>query len=97
MLQKTLISSCVTLALLMASPVSAAECYADYKAKKDAPLRLHYGVVQLKGPCQKGAAKGEVASRIASGGWKLLNVLSVFGPEGLQQRKGDAGSFYLRF
>ncbi|MBT8153517.1 hypothetical protein KMP13_06325 [Epibacterium ulvae] len=97
MLQKTLIPISAALALTLASPVSAAECYADYKAKKDSPLRLHYGVVQLKGPCKKGPAKNEIASRIASDGWTLLNVLSVFGPDGLQQRKGNAGSFYLRF
>ena len=97
MLQKTLIPLSIALALTLASPISAAECYADYKAKKDAPLRLHYGVVQLNGPCQKGSAKSEVAARIAPGGWTLLNVLSVFGPEGLQQRKANAGSFYLRF
>lgn len=97
MLQKTLIPFGVALALTLASPVSAAECYADYKAKKDGPLRLHYGVVQLRGPCKKGPAKNEIASRIASDGWKLLNVLTVFGPEGLRQRKGNAGSFYLRF
>lgn len=60
-------------------------------------MRLHYGVIQLSGPCQKKAAKSEIQARIASDGWKLLNVLSVFGPEGLQQRRANAGSYYLRF
>jgi len=31
---------------LMALPAQA-ECYADYKAKQDDPLRLHYGVAQV--------------------------------------------------
>ena len=26
---------------------AAAECYADYKAKRDDPLKLHYGVIAL--------------------------------------------------
>jgi len=88
----------VVLALL-ALPVSAsaAECYADYKAKKDNPLRLHYGIVHLQGPCKRRAARAEVSARLNAGGWKLLNVLSVFGPEGLAQRRGNAGRFFLRF
>lgn len=83
--------------LIVAASAVSAECYADYKAKRDNPLRLHYGVMQLNGPCQKGAARGEVAQRLQQQGWTLLNVQSVFGPEGLQQRKANAGQFYLRF
>ncbi len=78
---------------------AAADCYADYKAKQDGPLRLHYGVIQLPdracGSAQ--AARGVIAQRLARGGWTLLNVLSVFGPEGLGQRKGSAGPYFLRF
>jgi hypothetical protein len=83
--------------LAAAAPAQAADCYADYKAKRDNPLKLHYGVIQLQGDCSKQAAAGEVAGRISADGWTLLNVLSVFGPEGLNQRKADAGPFYLRF
>ncbi|MQY41810.1 hypothetical protein GG681_04100 [Epibacterium sp. SM1969] len=97
MLQKTLFLIVTTCTLALAAPSHAEECFADYKAKKDSPLRLHYGVVQLRGPCKKGAAKGEIAQRISADGWTLLNVLSVFGPDGLQQRKGNAGPYYLRF
>jgi hypothetical protein len=34
---------------------------------------------------------------LASGGWTLLNVLSVFGPEGLGERESSAGEYFLRF
>ncbi|MGR3761439.1 hypothetical protein ACUXV3_15095 [Roseobacteraceae bacterium NS-SX3] len=85
------------LLLALAAPAQAAGCYADYKAKQDNPLRLHYGVIELSGPCDKRSATAEIAARIAPAGWTLLNVLSVFGPEGLQQRKADAGPYYLRF
>ncbi|MGR3616915.1 MAG: hypothetical protein ACU0BB_12835 [Paracoccaceae bacterium] len=85
------------LSTLCAFPAVAADCYADYKAKQDNPLKLHYGVVQLNGACDAGSARAEIAQRLASEDWTLLNVLSVFGPEGLQQRKGDAGPYYLRF
>lgn len=79
---------------------ASAECYADYKAKQDDPLRLHYGVAQVSdGACGAGpgAAEGELAARLAAGGWTLLNVLSVFGPEGLGERKSSAGEYFLRF
>ena len=79
---------------------ASAECYADYKAKQDDPLRLHYGVAQVSdGACGAGpgAAEGELAPRLAAGGWTLLNVLSVFGPEGLGERRSSAGDYFLRF
>ncbi|MBO9450569.1 hypothetical protein J7426_09895 [Tropicibacter sp. R16_0] len=83
--------------LIAASPgLAAAECYADYKAKQDSPLRLHYGVIQVTS-CSAGQANAEVSARLQAAGWTLLNVISVFGPEGLQERKADAGPYYLRF
>ncbi|WP_415404924.1 hypothetical protein [Tateyamaria sp. SN3-11] len=74
-----------------------AQCYADYKAKQDNPLRLHYGVAQVSGQCAASSAASQLQSRLAAQGWTLLQVLSVFGPEGLDQRKASAGSYYLRF
>ena len=74
-----------------------AQCLADYKAKKDAPLRLHYGVAQISGSCNAGTAARELTARLAAQGWTLLQVQSVFGPEGLDQRKNSAGQYYLRF
>lgn len=97
-MKKQLLIPVLAAALLgLAAPAQAADCYADYKAKQDNPLRLHYGVIQLDGSCRKRAARAEISSRLAASGWTLLNVLSVFGPEGLQQRKADAGPYYLRF
>mgnify|MGYP000391423943 CR=1 FL=1 len=83
--------------LVQAFPAQAAECYADYKAKRDSPLQLHYGVMQLSGACSRAAARAEMAARLEQGGWTLLNVLSVFDESGLSERKGSAGKFYLRF
>jgi hypothetical protein len=75
----------------------AAECYADYKAKKDTPLRLHYGVIDLNNGCDAGSAKQEVAARIGKDGWTLLNVLSVFDASELSGKEDSAGQFYLRY
>lgn len=87
---------CLALLLLPAQAM-AQECYADYKAKQDNPLKLHYGVAEISGPCSKGAAKADLAARLKAKGWTLLNVVSVFGAEGLDERKANAGSYYLRF
>jgi hypothetical protein len=75
-----------------------AECYADYKAKQDDPLRLHYGVIALPDDaCSVAAAAGFIAPRLARQGWTLLNVVSIFAPEGLDERKASAGAYFLSF
>ena len=86
-------------ALVLGTLSSAADaaCYADYKAKRDNPLKLHYGVMQLRGECSKQAARQEVGQRLNSNGWILLNVLSVFDDSGLSQRKDSAGQHFLRY
>lgn len=90
---------CLTVMMAFALPASA-ECFADYKAKQDDPLRLHYGVAQVSNrACDAGkkAARRELAPRLQSAGWELLNVVSVFGPEGLDERRASAGDYFLRF
>jgi len=88
----------LVLGLLAAMP-AAASCYADYKAKRQNPLRLHYGVIQLPDSSCSGrkAAAREIETRIAKGGWQLLNVMSIFKHDGLAERKESAGKFYLRY
>ncbi|UYV39624.1 hypothetical protein N4R57_19530 [Rhodobacteraceae bacterium D3-12] len=80
-----------------AASAADAACFADYKAKRDNPLKLHYGVMQLRGQCSKQAARGEVSQRLNANGWILLNVLSVFEEGGLNQRKNSAGNYFLRY
>jgi hypothetical protein len=88
----------IIVSLALTLPAEA-QCYVDYKAKQDNPLRLAYGVSQVSdGACGKpGVAKSELAPRLASDGWTLLKILSSFGPEGLQERKSSAGAFFLRY
>lgn len=85
------------LLLVFGTPAFAADCYADYKAKQDNPLRLHYGVAKVTGQCSKASARAQLTQRLGAKNWTLLNVVSVFGPEGLAQRKNSAGSNFLRF
>jgi hypothetical protein len=90
----------ITLSLIIltvwTSAVQAA-CYADYKAKRDDPLRLHYGVAAIDGDCTVDAAKAALTARLTADDWQLLNVLGVFDDTGLEDRKESAGDFFLRY
>ena len=83
--------------MLAAAPAAAQGCYADYKAKQDNPLKLHYGVAQISGQCAPGPAAQELGPRLQAQGWTLLNVVSVFGSDGLEGKKANAGVYFLRF
>lgn len=84
-------------AAALAAPAAEAACYADYKARQDNPLRLHYGVMEVPdGACSVGAAAEVVAARLGDG-WRLLQVVGVFGPEGLESRRASAGAYFLRY
>ena len=95
----------VSLPLVLALPVvlfaAAAEaaCYADYKAKRDDPLRLHYGVIELPDAAcaDRARARAEVARRLQRADWQLLSVEGTFGAGGLDQRRQSAGEYFLRF
>jgi len=85
------------LILWLTAGAAAADCYADYKAKRDDPLRLHYGVAELSGRCDARSAADELRPRLERGGWQLLNVLGVFEESGLDERKESAGEYFLRY
>lgn len=88
-----------TVALLANAAPGFAACYADYKAKQDNPLTLHYGVIELDDALcvDKGSARDVIARRIAVDGWTLLNVVSTFGAEDLEEKQESAGAYYLRY
>ncbi|MEO0904315.1 MAG: hypothetical protein AAFX89_06035 [Pseudomonadota bacterium] len=85
------------MALMLSTSLAHAACYADYKAKQDNPLRLHYGVAEVRGDCSVGSAQRQLRDRLAGNGWELLNVLGVFDDAGLDERKDSAGEFFLRY
>ena len=97
MLKRTFLFALLAFAWLTA-PVNAA-CYADYKASRNNPLKLHYGVMRIDtNPCvMSGKVNSTVAKRLGAVGWKLLGVQSVFDDSGLGKRKKDAGQYFLRF
>lgn len=76
-----------------------AACYADYKAKQDNPLRLHYGVIELPDRAcgSKSDAKATISKKIGRDGWKVLKVIGIFDQSGLQERKKSAGAYFLKY
>ncbi len=75
-MKHALLIMAATLALL-ATPASAA-CVAEYKAKRDNPLRLDYGTVTVPGSdCSAAAVQAAVRAELAARGWTLLSILSV--------------------
>lgn len=85
------------IALMLATTTAQAACYADYKAKRDDPLRLHYGVAAVTGDCTVAQAERQLTPSLARDGWQLLNVLGVFDDAGLEERKDSAGEYFLRY
>lgn len=77
--------------------VAQASCFADYKAKMDDPLRLQYGVIEIRGACTRADAENEVRDRLSAAGWQLLELQDLFDEAGLEARRETAGEFFLRF
>jgi len=95
-MQQTVLNLAIVTYILTAASGAEAACFADYKAKKDNPLRLHYGVAEVTS-CDRRPAEAELRARLAAKGWILLNIVGVFDASGLAERKESAGSYYLRF
>ena len=96
MTRATRIAFIVTAALALSAAAARADCLVDYKAKRDRPLQLHYGVIQLdEGECEDPAQA--VAERIAVDGWTLLTVMDRLSEAEAEERQGDAGAYYLRY
>lgn len=96
---KQILFPLAVVALAAASAPATAGCFAGYKAKQDEPLKLHYGVIELTAdtcPSPEGAWD-EVAARLRSAGWTLLDVVDVFLEDGLEDRRQNAGANFLRY
>ena len=89
----------MSLRLVLMVPLVALALAQPALAKQGNPLRLHYGVIKLPDSAcgSPAAARPAISARIAHEGWTLLAVLSIFGSEGLAQRKDSAGAYYLRY
>jgi len=88
----------IILFLTVFSVPASSACFVDYKAKKDNPLQLHYGVMEISDTqCTKEKAKILVSKRIKYGGWLLLGIITLFDENGLEKRKESAGKYFLLY
>ncbi|TVQ04439.1 MAG: hypothetical protein EA338_01465 [Roseinatronobacter sp.] len=94
---KNTIITAVFLVLALAGQASA-QCYADYKAKQDNPLRLQYGIIELpQAACASPQAARTYAEPVISrSGWTLLQIESIFDETEFQRRSANAGAIHLR-
>lgn len=83
---------------LCAGTAANAGCFADYKAKQDNPLKLHYGVAQLDDAAcgSRASAQAALAQRLTPQGWTLLSLLSLSDNPTAQQKE-NAGEYFLRY
>ena len=76
------LSGAIAVSLVLAAGQSSAACLAEYKAKRDNPLRLEHGIMAIPDEdCEISLAEIVVRERLAEEGWTLLSVVSV-GREG---------------
>ena len=76
------LSGALVAALALFAGQASAACLAEYKAKRDNPLRLEHGIMAIPDEdCGISRAEIVVRERLAEEGWTLLSVVSV-GREG---------------
>lgn len=75
-----------------------AACFASYKAKRDDPLKLHFGVAEIAGDdCSVAGANEELGPRLKKDGWKLLSIVEIVPQEKLEEVQERAGQYFLRY
>lgn len=83
--------------LTLALPASAA-CYAEYRASRQNPVQLAYGVAEIRGgACNAQAAAQYLQARLAQSGWTLQNVLSTVDSNSAPANAGYTGGHYLSY
>ncbi len=87
------------IALVALAPALAeAGCFASYKAKRDDPLKLHFGVAEVPDEaCTPEGAAEALAPRLAGDGWILLAIVDMIPEERLGEVQADAGDYFLRY
>ena len=89
----------LSLALITALAVPAqAACYAEYRASRQNPVQLAYGVAEIRGgACTAQSAAQYLQSRLAQSGWTLQNVLSTVSNNSAPANSGYTGGHYLSY
>ena len=90
----------ISIVLCFATFFSAAyanECFVLYKAKKDNPLKLHLGLIQINGQCSAHDVEGITSKRLSSTGWKLLQIVKASSKIDTEKMESDLGDYFLKY
>lgn len=79
------------------SAAHANECFVLYKAKKDNPLKLHLGLIQINDECASHDIEGITIQRLNSSGWKLLKIVKFTGKIEVEKMEKDLGDYFLKY
>lgn len=97
MMKKIIQNLAALLVMGLFASTAQAECYYAYKAKKENPLQLHFGVIRVDEACSAPTNQAAIAKRIAADGWTLLVVLPPIEQHDLPSKREEAGAFFLRY
>lgn len=89
----------VTLATVaaLAAPAHAA-CYAEYRAQRQSPVQLAFGVAEIRGgACNAQAAANYLRNTLGRSGWTLSNIVSTVNSNSAPGNSGYTNGHYLRF
>ena len=81
----------------LSSVAHAEDCFVLYKAKKDNPLKLHLGLIQINGQCASHDIEGITIQRLNSSGWKLLKIVKFTGKIEVEKMEKDLGDYFLKY
>jgi hypothetical protein len=83
--------------VMLAVPAHAA-CFAEYRASRQNPVQLAYGVAQIPGGnCSAQAAAQYLQSRLSRSGWTLQNIVSTVSRNSAPANSGYTGGHYLSY
>lgn len=77
--------------------VYAGECFVLYKAKKNNPLKLHLGLMQVNEPCSGNSLEIVVSNRLKPSGWLLLKIVNTTESIETEKMKSDLGDYFLKY
>ena len=79
------------------SQAQATECFILYKAKKDKPLKLHLGLMQINETCSMKDIEIKINKRLNLSGWTLLQIVKATENVKVEKMKRDLGDYFLKY
>ena len=75
----------------------ADNCFVLYKAKKDNPLRLHLGLMEIERQCTDVDIEALSQQRLKSDGWSLLQIVDRSQKIDTKNIESDLGEYFLKY